>query len=93
MTVWRGGAGVKAPYETTHVRIPAPIKEQVEQLSKAYKERVLQGEEQATLPDDDQLMSFDEAVELSRKILRRKKSAKVSLESLLTSLYKREVCL
>jgi hypothetical protein len=93
MTVWRGGAGVKAPYETTHVRIPSAIKEQVEQLSKAYKERVLQGEEQATLPDGDQLMSFDEAVEISRKILRRKKSAKVSLESLLTSLYKREVCL
>ncbi|MBD0388108.1 MAG: hypothetical protein ICV54_16755, partial [Nostoc sp. C3-bin3] len=38
MTVWRGGRGVKAPYESTHVRIPLPIKDKVEALSKAYKD-------------------------------------------------------
>ena len=27
MSVWKGGRGVKAPYESTHVRVPEPIKE------------------------------------------------------------------
>ncbi len=84
MTVWRGGRGVKAPYETTHVRIPVAIKDQVESLSKAYKDGSLQ---------DTEVLPFDEALELARKIVKQKKSARISLESLLTSLYKRSVCL
>lgn len=84
MTVWRGGRGVKAPYETTHVRIPVAIKEQVENLSKAYKDGSFQ---------DSEVLSFDEAVELARKIVKQKKSARTSLQSLLTSLYKKDVCL
>jgi hypothetical protein len=31
-----GGRGKKAPYETTHVRIPVPIKERVENLKDLY---------------------------------------------------------
>src|SRR5436190_15826976 len=31
-----GGRGVKAPYKSTHVRIPEPIKGRVEQLKDAY---------------------------------------------------------
>jgi hypothetical protein len=36
MTVWRGGRGVKASYESTHVGILVPIKERVEELAKGY---------------------------------------------------------
>lgn len=31
-----GGRGVKAPYKSTHVRIPEPIKDRVEQLKDMY---------------------------------------------------------
>jgi mannose/cellobiose epimerase-like protein (N-acyl-D-glucosamine 2-epimerase family) len=31
-----GGRGVKAPYKSTHVRIPEPIKDRVEQLKEMY---------------------------------------------------------
>ena len=33
-----GGRGNQAPYETTHVRIPVPIKELVQAASKYYRE-------------------------------------------------------
>ena len=85
MTVWRGGRGVKAPYESTHVRIPLPIKDKVEALSKAYKDGRL--EEEVTF------LSMDEAIEKSRAILKQKKSARISLESLLTSIYGQNICL
>lgn len=31
-----GGRGKKAPYETTHVRVPVPIKDRVENLKELY---------------------------------------------------------
>jgi hypothetical protein len=34
----KGGRGKKAPYSTTHFRIPEPIKPVVEQLAIAYRE-------------------------------------------------------
>lgn len=85
MTVWRGGRGVKAPYETTHVRIPVDIKERVEELSKAYKD--------GRLNELSEPISFDDAVDLARQILKKKKSARISLESLLTGIYGKDVCL
>lgn len=78
-----GGRGIKAPYQTTHVRIPVDIKAQVEALSNAYKEgRVI---------DDSQTLSQAEAIELAHKILKAKKSARVSLKNLLTGIYKTEI--
>jgi hypothetical protein len=59
MTVWRGGRGVKAPYETTHVRIPVDLKKRVEELSKAYKDGLLEANE---LP-----LQRDEGIELRLK--------------------------
>ena len=35
--VTKGGRGKKAPYESTHCRIPLPLKPLVEQLANAYK--------------------------------------------------------
>ena len=82
MTVWKGGRGVKAPYETTHVRIPVAIKEQVETLSAAYKDGTLEKLNN---------ISRDEVINIARTILKKKKSARISLESLLTSIYGEDI--
>jgi phage tail tape-measure protein len=86
MTVWRGGRGVKAPYESTHVRIPLPIKDKVEALSQAYKDGNLDDLESKTV-------DLDNAIELARGILKQKKSARVSLENFLKVIYGEDVCL
>lgn len=82
MAVWKGGRGVKAPYTTTHVRVPEPIKARVEAMSQAFKDGEL-----------SEPISFDEAVEMAQKILKQKKSAKVSMQSLLTAIYGKEISL
>jgi hypothetical protein len=82
MTVPKGGRGVKAPYTTTHVRVPEPIKARVEAMSQAYKDGTL-----------NEPISFDEAVETAHKILKQKKSAKVSIQNLLTAIYGKEISL
>lgn len=83
--IYKGGRGLKAPYETTHVRIPVAIKKRVENLSKAYK----QGEIEQ-LPEP---ITLAEAIEIARQILKQKKSARVSLENLLTRLYSQDISL
>lgn len=80
MAVWKGGRGVKAPWKTTHVRIPEPIKARVEALSEAFKSGEM------TEP-----MTREEAIEAAQKILKQKKSAKVSVQSLLTAIYGKDV--
>lgn len=37
-----GGRGKKAPYETIQMRVPLPIKSQVEQLIEQYRNQVLE---------------------------------------------------
>lgn len=86
MTVWKGGRGVKAPYESTHVRIPVPIKDKVEALSQAYKDGTLEDSE-------PQSVDLDNAIELARSILKQKKSARVSMENLLKAIYNQDVSL
>ena len=39
-----GGRGKKAPYQTTHYRIPEPIKELVESLASQYRDYVFEGD-------------------------------------------------
>lgn len=82
MAVWKGGRGVKAPYATTHVRIPEPIKARVEAMSQAFKDGEL-----------SEPIACDEAVEAAQRILKQKKSAKVSMQSLLTAIYGKEITL
>lgn len=80
----KGGRGHKAPYETTHVRIPVPILEEVERLKQRYHSE--DPNEPVNL-----VTSFEEAIILAKGILTQKKSARVSLEKLLTALYQSEV--
>lgn len=81
-----GGRGKKAPYETTHVRVPVPIKPQIEALIEQFKS----GESESS---ENPLTSIDEAVILAKSILTQKKSARVSLQKLLTGIYGVEITL
>ncbi len=84
MTKPVGGRGRKAAYETTHVRIPEPIKLEVERLIQRFHQAY--SDESTNL-----VTSLSEAVIVAQAILTQKKSARVSLEKLLTALYKAEV--
>lgn len=91
----KGGRGVTAPYETTHVRVPVPIKPKVDKMIEEYRELILSNEQ----PERDKfncsnamtLTTVGEAKALAQAILKQKKSAKLSLEKLLTALYQGEV--
>lgn len=82
MTVWKGGRGVKAPYQTTHVRIPMDIKDRVTAMAQAYKDGIL-----------SEPLSREEAITKAKEILKLKKSARVSMQSLLTAIYNTETTL
>jgi hypothetical protein len=79
-----GGRGNKAPYETTHVRVPTPIKSEVERLIEEFREGRTQQQENS-------LTSLEDAVKAAREILKQKKSARVSVEKLLTAIYGKNV--
>ncbi len=81
-----GGRGVKAPYETTHVRIPVPIKPEVERLIKVFHEG---GDKEPS----NSLTGFEDAVAIAKQILIQKKSARASMEKLLTAIYGEKVSL
>lgn len=77
-----GGRGHKAPYTTTHVRVPEPVKTEVEKLIADYK---------AGSPG--LYVGRDELIEMCRVILTQKKSAKHSLNKLLTTLLNVDIAL
>lgn len=39
--IWKGGPGHKAPYRTTHVRVPEPIKAAVQEMCDDFKRGAL----------------------------------------------------
>lgn len=49
--IWKGGRGNRAPYRTTHLRIPDPIKGQVQALVNDWKRSALV-DSPATVEDD-----------------------------------------
>jgi hypothetical protein len=79
-----GGRGIKAPYETTHVRVPVPIKPNVERFIEDFKN----GVDNLT---ENPLTDIENALITAQTILKQKKSAKVSLEKLLTAIYNIDV--
>jgi len=82
-----GGRGKKAPYETTHLRIPVPIKTDIEKLIENYRLSVIDGIE----TDDNGLMSVEDAKLLTRKLIKSKISKIDTLIKLLTSIYGVEI--
>lgn len=82
-----GGRGKKAPYETTHLRIPVPIKADIEKLIDNYRLSVIDGIES----EDNGLMSVEDAKLLTRKLIKAKTSKIDTLIKLLTSIYGVEI--
>jgi hypothetical protein len=82
-----GGRGKKAPYETTHLRIPVPIKADIEKLIDNYRLSVIDGIEF----QDNGLMSVEDAKLLTRKLIKAKTSKIDTLVKLLTSIYDVEI--
>jgi hypothetical protein len=82
-----GGRGKKAPYETTHLRIPVPIKPDIEKLIDSYRLSVIDGIE----TQDNGLMSVEDAKLLTRKLIKAKTSKIDTLIKLLTSIYGVEI--
>jgi len=102
MAYTKGGRGKKAPYETTHVRIPKEIKSLVDRITTNYRElydqpeamaRIISSltsilENQKPVNDFNEIgLTQEEAIELAKKLLRAKKSKKETIEKLLTSIY------
>lgn len=87
MTKPMGGRGKKAPYETTHMRVPLPLKTQIEQLIEDYRLSILDGIERP----GEELIPIDEALVIAQKLLRSKTAKNETIAKLLTSIYKTEV--
>ena len=94
----KGGRGHTAPYETTHLRVPVPIKDQLQSFIDSYREQVISGQIDpsqqfilSTESSDNKMPSKDKAVEIAKEVLKGKKSARQSLGKLLTSLYGEDI--
>jgi hypothetical protein len=90
MSYTKGGRGLKAPYETTHIRVPVPIKDKIQGMIDAYKESL---DPNVGSDSTDKLLTRNEAIELANTILGQKKSARVSLSKLLTAIYGEDIVL
>jgi hypothetical protein len=88
----KGGRGHKAVYETTHMRVPLPLKQLFTKLMNQYKiYHTVNGDEYDLTPEVK--YTREQAIEQAKQILKQKKGAKVSLEKLLTALYGVDVTL
>ena len=91
----KGGRGKIAPYKTTHMRVPVPLKERVSKLIEEYRDGLSQtdDEHQDSSSKSKELdkLSLTEAKEKCKDIVKQKKSARASLAKLLTALYGEEV--
>ena len=82
-----GGRGKKAPYQTTHLRVPVPLKPALEALIEAYR-----GESSDTVEIlTDVPIALDEAKLIAAKLLRSKGAKVEVIAKLLTAIYKTEV--
>lgn len=77
-----GGRGKKAGYETKLMRVPLPVVPLIEKIVDDFRD----GSE-----NEPKQLSFDEALQAAKKIMKKKKSARQSLLNLLQDIYGREV--
>jgi hypothetical protein len=73
-----GGRGKKAGYETKLMRVPLPVVSAIEKIVDNFRD----GSENET-----KQLSFDEALQAAKKIMKKKKSARQSLINLLQDIY------
>lgn len=77
-----GGRGKKAGYETKLMRVPLPVVPAIEKIVDDFRD----GSENQT-----KQLSFDEALQAAKKIMKKKKSARQSLLNLLQDIYRCEI--
>lgn len=82
MAILKGGRGQKAPWETAMVRCPEPIKDKVQSVIDDWKRSQLDPDYQG----ENQAMAVDDLKPIVERILRQKKSARVSVLALLSEL-------
>jgi hypothetical protein len=78
-----GGRGKKAPYQTSVVRVPVPVLEQVEQIVQAYRDSLESGAAPSGAGHPTKAIALKEA----EKILKQKKSARISMQMLIERLW------
>jgi len=84
MPIPKGGRGKKAPYDTVVMRIPEELAPKVDLMVSQYREKVING---VDTHQGMTLKTVNEAMDLAKEILSKKKSARVSLRKLLQVLY------
>ena len=82
-----GGRGKVAPYETSHVRVPLPVKDKVNKIIEDYRLSIIDG----INTQDTVLITFSESKSLAKKLLRAKRSKLETIAKLLTSIYGIEI--
>lgn len=82
-----GGRGKRAPYETTHLRVPVPLKPAIEEMIEAYRAVVVDGEPSGL----SWYPSLEETLEMAQKLLRAKTSKTETIKKLLEFIYKEDV--
>jgi hypothetical protein len=87
MTKPLGGRGKKAPYETTHMRVPLPLKTQIEKLIEDYRLSAIDGIDRPS----SELIPIEEALKTAQKLLRSKTAKNDTVAKLLTSIYGVEI--
>jgi hypothetical protein len=93
----KGGRGKKAPYETTHIRVPVPLKRSLEDLIEQWIDLVNAGAIDPTKAVHDIYKSLTyseisayEAIKIAGQIARQKTTMKKALIKLVNKLYDKE---
>lgn len=93
-TIFKGGRHQKAPYETTVIRVPVPLKEMIESLINKYKENDCQASSLETVPVSQAVITKEAAITLANQLIKSKKGgAKYCLEKLLQVMFGSDVSL
>lgn len=92
----KGGRGVSAPYKTTHVRVPVPLKDEVSNLIEAWhnSQNAFDSEEGLEKSEDNVNRLLDDpdlVIAIAHEILKKKKSARVSIELLIRAIFGEEI--
>jgi hypothetical protein len=90
----KGGRGKQAPYETTIIRIPLPIKPDVERIVDNYRNSVNQPILAAIAELEESPIPLKDAIIKAEEILLDKKASKrISMKKLLQVIYGQKVSL
>jgi hypothetical protein len=70
----KGGRGHRAPYQTTHLRVPAPIKDRLQAIIDEWREAYLAGEPSA-IPEKIDFIDYLDVIGILENALTLKANA------------------